>query len=210
MIYTFWSIVYRSCKLLLLTYYKTRLLSLTMSVCKEHFNDPTIRMNVLSHYTNSLLSMQEVAEIAGITLHTAGAIVKSALLPAYFRRLKAVKYSVSKTGNRNPMKGRVPHNYRGDCKDGHGYWTRAVNGKRHFVHRIVFAEMLGIQVEDLPESLVVHHIDENPDNNCPENLAITTRRGHKAIHQRYLQTPEESRLRGMSLADGIRYVTSTH
>ena len=35
----------------------------------------------------------------------------------------------------------------------------------------------------LPRWLLVHHRDENPFNNDPKNLEITTHRGHYALHK---------------------------
>lgn len=55
-----------------------------------------------------------------------------------------------------------------------GYWKVALykNGKRKTlsVHRLVVTAF----IEPIPKGLVVNHIDENPANNCVENLEICT------------------------------------
>jgi len=76
------------------------------------------------------------------------------------------------------------------------------------VHRIVMADLLGIPVESLPATLHVHHIDENPLNNSPENLALVTAPGHRAIHDRYLNAPERITLRGLSLDKVVERIMS--
>jgi hypothetical protein len=179
-----------------------------MSVCKKHFSCPRIRRKVVETYRSTLKTMAQVAEVCGVTHHTVIAILADCIEPDELAKLKAVKYSESKRGEKNPMLGKVPKNHKGECKDGYGYLTRVVRGKRQFVHRIVMAELLGIPVEELPSGLTIHHIDGDRENNHPDNLALTTKVGHVAIHQRYQHTPEESRLRGLSLSEAIRYMTS--
>ena len=39
-------------------------------------------------------------------------------------------------------------------------------------------------LEDDPKSLVVHHLDHNPDNDAPENLVLISRRLHDKLHAR--------------------------
>lgn len=37
---------------------------------------------------------------------------------------------------------------------------------------------------DIPDDHVVHHLDENPDNNSPENLVIVDRAAHNSLHRK--------------------------
>lgn len=41
-----------------------------------------------------------------------------------------------------------------------------------------------LNVEQLPNGLVVHHIDGNHDNNQLDNLCVVTAKGHSRIHAR--------------------------
>ena len=109
------------------------------------------------------------------------------------KALAKLRYSLSKTGSKNPMKGKTGkqhHNWKGACDDGEGYLTVMHNGRRAFVHRLVLAEVLGIA--EIPKSLVVHHIDGDRQNNAPDNLALMTRAAHRILH--YLQAKEAARL----------------
>ncbi len=159
-------------------------------------------------YRESLLTMEQVAARFRITHHTVCAILKQELSPNELKRLKAVKYSESKTGDKNPQHCKRPPNFKGQCHDGHGYLTEIFHGKRYFVHQIVFADVLGISVENFPESVVVHHIDGDKTNNHLDNLALTTNRGHIAIHQRYIKSEIDYKMRKMTMAEAIKYLTS--
>lgn len=182
-----------------------------MAWSKKHLNDPAIREKVRQLYCETLMTAEQVAEAAGVNPHTAYQILKVVVPPELRSKFKGLKYAASKKGANSPFYGKrgaeMP-NFVGDCADGRGYLTRVVNGKRHFVHQIVAAEMLGIPVEQFPESLLAHHIDENRQNNDPDNLAITTNAGHAKIHKRYKHTLQESKLRGLSLVEAVRYLTS--
>lgn len=180
-----------------------------MSISKKHLADLPLRQNVINLYINSLLTMEQVSHHFGIGHHTVCTMLKEDLDPETLRQLKSVKYSASKQGKKNPMTGKIPPNYKGECEDGRGYLTRVVRGKRQFVHRIVFAEeVLGIMVEELPPTLAIHHIDEDKVNNSASNLAAATNEGHRLIHQRYLYTTEGLKLKGLTLAEAAQYLTS--
>jgi len=87
---------------------------------------------------------------------------------------------------KNGQTGERPPTYKGECLDGHGYTTLAKRGtdgfRRVLTHRVVFAEALGLDVDDLPRSLHVHHIDTNPLNNSLDNLALCTPKAHRKLH----------------------------
>jgi hypothetical protein len=54
-----------------------------------------------------------------------------------------------------------------------------VNGKPRALHRVIMEQRLGRQ---LSRDEVVHHIDFDPLNNDPDNLAVLSRRDHFLLH----------------------------
>jgi hypothetical protein len=120
-----------------------------------------------------------------VSVHTVREALHQELGPEKMREEHAKRLRYTKTGTRNPMYGKVGeqhHNYIGECEDGRGYLTTKLGDKRFFVHRVVFAELLGIHPSKLPETLHVHHIDGDAKNNDPNNLALVTSGGHRRIH----------------------------
>ena len=175
------------------------------SPCKAHLKDRILTRKVANTYRTQLLTIQEVAALHGVNHLTARVMIERCLSPEEFKALKSTRYHKSKLAEKNPQYGRE---WASDCEDGRGYLTRLVKGKRYFVHRIVFADYLGIPVELLPESLVVHHIDENPKNNTLDNLAASTDVGHQKIHERYQTPGEDLLLKKLSVREGLEYMTS--
>lgn len=180
-----------------------------MSYSKRWVQDPRNQKAVLALYrSRSAPTLQQVAETLGTHYSNVSHVVKQCLPLEERKALARVRYSASKTGNKNPMRGKsgsAHHLWKGDCEDGNGYLTQIQNGKRRFVHRAVAAEMLGLP--EIPRHLVVHHIDNNPKNNSPDNLAIVTKAGHRAVH--YLQAEDSLLLRSRksSIADALKYMT---
>lgn len=183
-----------------------------MSVNKKQFNDPEISNKVVELYTTTLKTAKEIQELLGTTPHTVQAIIKRDIPDPLRSQLINARYAGAKLGEQNPMHGKTGEKhprYRGECPDHRGYLTELREGKRYFKHRIVFAEkVLKCSVEDLPPSLHIHHIDQNTENNHPSNLIACTAAAHKAIHSLYKRSPEELKLRNMSLVEAIQYLTS--
>jgi hypothetical protein len=150
-------------------------------------------------------------QIAAVFL-TREANVSAALrlfLPAEaYSALKSVKYSASKMGDKNPMRGKTGeqhHNWVGETEDGRGYLKALWHGRRTFVHHIVMMRALGILA--LPVWAEVHHIDEDKKNNAIDNLALVTKAGHRRIH--FLQEKDSKALssRKFKLAEALKYMT---
>jgi len=83
----------------------------------------------------------------------------------------------------NSLKGRVP---KSAFKKGHQttkgmkYKTRNTNkGRSNATARKILEERLG---RSLRNNEVVHHVDENPINNLPENLMVMDDKNHKRMH----------------------------
>lgn len=155
-----------------------------MSVSKSWTQDPANISAVLAAYRNDPpLIVAAIATNLGTTAHNISHVLEKHMSASELKARKALRYSISKEGERNPMKGKTKeqhHNWIGECSDCKGYLTILHNGVRQFVHRVVMAEALGLPM--LPEHLEVHHIDEDPANNVLDNLALVTRTGHEKIH----------------------------
>lgn len=121
---------------------------------------------------------QTMAEKLNTSSHTIGWILRSLMSPSEYKALKGIRYGRSKTGVQSPHYGK-PSRAK-ETNDGYGYLTLLRNGKREFVHRIVMAKALGLKT--LPRLFEVHHINEDAKDNRLDNLALTTSRGHRAIH----------------------------
>jgi len=154
-----------------------------MSFSKAAVSNPRTVAEVCFLYRETLLTQEQIGWrlfIAPLTVHE---ILRRNIPGAEKAALKRKRYRASKLGGRNPMLGKKPGNHLGECEDGHGYLTQVIDKERYFVHRIIMAELLGLHVGELPAHLVVHHIDNNPKNNHPNNLALVTTSGHRAIHR---------------------------
>jgi len=167
-----------------------------------------IHKAIARYRAKDIPTIEKIAEELGTTYHNVSHVLK-VNMPTHERRtLAKLRYSASKSGDKNPMKGKTRekhHNWIGECEDDDGYLTVIHNGKRRFVHRVVMAEALGLDV--LPRSLAVHHIDGDKKNNDLDNLALVTHAGHNAIH--YLQGEDSLLLksRKSTIADALKYMT---
>ncbi|MDP4117648.1 MAG: HNH endonuclease [Bacillota bacterium] len=75
-------------------------------------------------------------------------------------------------------------------RSGKYYQGKKVHGVKHDVHRLVMEEKLG---RPLTSSEIVHHGDEDKQNNDPENLELTTRSKHARHHMTGKHPTEETR-----------------
>lgn len=66
-------------------------------------------------------------------------------------------------------------------KNEDGHWVNNTNGKK-YLHREVIKKELGLTDEDL-KGLVIHHINEDKDDNRLENLEILTQSEHMKRHE---------------------------
>jgi len=156
-------------------------------------------------------TLKQVASALSISFHTAQEMMKRGLSKEPLKEEKARRYSRSRTGTKNPMKGKtgeLHHNHLGRlfC-DPHGYvlilkpnwYTGRPESKHVYEHQAVMAQMLGLT--EVPSGMDVHHIDEDRTNNHPDNLALVTPAAHRILHAR-------SPLRKLSLWELHRSGTS--
>ena len=70
---------------------------------------------------------------------------------------------------------------------------------RYFVHHVVWAYHSG----PIPAGMVVHHIDEDTNNNCLYNLELRDRSEHATYHKTGKPNPSQAvRMKGNSYARG--------
>ena len=163
-----------------------------MPASKKWISNPLNISQVLKLYRESPVTVQDLAKQLNTSYHNVRETLIQNMPSQEYKARQAVRYSLSKVGNKNPMKGKTEeqhHNYIGDCSDHKGYSTRMHKGKRTFVHQIVLMEVLGLN--SWPDGWVVHHIDGDPLNNQLDNLALCTNNGHRVIHSVQVLTKRE-------------------
>ena len=100
--------------------------------------------------------------------------------------------SETKIGCNNPMYnlcGEHHPNYKELVADGHGYlmilkpewYTSRLNAKHIYYHHYVMCMYMGLS--EIPQGMVVHHIDFDKTNNNIDNLALMTNCAHSKLHQ---------------------------
>jgi predicted HNH restriction endonuclease len=181
-----------------------------MSISKKWTADAENVRQVLNLYRSTdAPTVEQIAQSLSTTCHNVLHVLKTHTSIAEYKALQAIRYSRSKMGSKNPMKGKTMeqhHNFIGEVFDGHGYLTCLKDGKRQFVHRVVFAQALGLS--DLPEELDVHHIDGDKTNNLLNNLALVTSVGHKMIHYLQMKDSLSVALKKSKLRDALKFMTS--
>lgn len=75
------------------------------------------------------------------------------------------------------------------CSQGYKMVGKSHNRKAE--HRLVMEQLLG---RKLSSNEIVHHKDEDKTNNEPNNLALTTRKGHIEIHRQELLKAKQDKL----------------
>jgi ribosomal silencing factor RsfS len=98
---------------------------------------------------------------------------------------------IHKIGDKNPMYGKAGmqhHNAKEENTTSGGYievfapnwYTGAQDTGKVLQHILVYCEHNGLSC--LPAGLVVHHLDENKQNNHPDNLVLLSIPDHRRIH----------------------------
>lgn len=163
-----------------------------MSISKRHLQDTDLVGRVVQEYLSDRKpALRELAQEFSIGYHTAAEMVRQTLTKEHLAHEQRLRYSRSKTGEKNPMKGKTGdqhHNYKGLVGDSKGYlmvlkptWFTSRPGSKHvFLHHVIFCQASGIT--GIPKGFTIHHIDGDKKNNSIDNLALVTMKGHARIH----------------------------
>jgi hypothetical protein len=149
-------------------------------------------MSIKKLYENTELTQQQIADALGIHWKHVFLYIKANYSLSERKRRKAIRYSNSKQGTKNPMHGMIGkthHNYVGVVSDCKGYllvlkpdWYTGRKGSKHvFQHHVVVCEKMGLT--EIPKGWCVHHCDENKQNNRFDNLVLMTLTDHVRFHK---------------------------
>src|ERR1017187_2316424 len=124
-----------------------------MSISKRYMTEENIRA-VLEGYRSAedKPTMEGLAKRLGTTLHNVMYILKRGMIPLEFSLEKKIRQSRCRMGDKHPLWGKngsLHPNWKGEVSDSKGRTTIKIGDKRHFMARVVFAEALGIAVQDL-------------------------------------------------------------
>lgn len=78
--------------------------------------------------------------------------------------------------------GQGPHK-KGEGPIGDGHDSQRIWHKGRYIeyYRKVFADQLGIDPDDIPDDMYIHHIDGDRMNNDIDNLMLCTRKAHERL-----------------------------
>ena len=84
-------------------------------------------------------------------------------------------------------KGKKHPRFKDGLSGKRGQYPRVqTNGKRINLSHKIFCEYHNI--ESVPKGFVIHHIDENKDNNSIENLMLLSKSEHSKLHAKRLKS----------------------
>ena len=83
--------------------------------------------------------------------------------------------AILEKGQEGNIKGKQPI---GDGHDSERIWHK---GKYIEYYRKVMADAIGIDPDDIPDSMYIHHIDGDRMNNDIDNLMLCTKKDRKSV-----------------------------
>lgn len=144
------------------------------------------------YFEETELTLEQIAEASELTYKVVWTTVARLYTDEQRLARKVKNYRASKTGDKNPMSGKVrelhPNWIGGEVSDGKGYimvlkpeWYTGRPGSKYvFKHSVVMCEALGLT--EMPKGFIVHHIDFDKTHNHIDNLAMMTSPAHSRLH----------------------------
>ena len=102
-----------------------------------------------------------------------------------WKQIESSPYFISSLGRiRKKQKNKPDFKYLSGSKSTNGYIC--IGGSKNrllkrkvYIHKFVAENFIG----EIPKGYVVHHVDEDKQNNCVDNLRIITHKEHNDIHR---------------------------
>src|SRR5258708_1998082 len=140
---------------------------------------------------HSDLGVQEVIKKYNRSHKTIKKIWQTTYTSNQFKERTSRLCRLHKIGTRNPMFGKIGLEHHSaiekeETKSGYiivfaPIWYQGkLDGNKTYEHIISYCEHNGIS--QLPEGQVVHHLDENKQNNKPDNLILLSIADHRRLH----------------------------
>lgn len=150
----------------------------------------SIELQILALLHDFSKRYSDIAEETNVSKSVVERIAKQ--LPETVRKERYSKINhYAKLGNKNPMAGKIQeqHHNAKDIVYVSGYKTvwapdwwegHKPKGNRVFEHQLNWAK--AAKTNKVPAGCVIHHLDENKENNSQNNLVCLTRRQHAQLH----------------------------
>ena len=140
---------------------------------------------------NSELGVQAIMQKYNRDYYTIKKIWLTAYHEGQFKARTSRLCQLHKIGDKNPMKGKtglLHHNAVEKSYDVNGYvlvfapdwYLGRQDGNKIYEHIYVYCEHNALPC--IPKGMVVHHLDENKQNNHPDNLVLVSIQDHRRIH----------------------------
>ena len=166
-----------------------------MSTSKQFLKNIDLCQKVVAAYQASdKPTMKELSLRFNTTEANIAGAIRMLLLKNIRRLEHGLRVSRAQCSETNAMRGKTGQKhpgYKGIISDGRDSQMIKVNG--HYVadYRKVIADAIGIDVDLLPLSLEVHHIDGNRMNNNLDNLCLCSSKAHGMLHRKKQQRPKD-------------------
>ena len=167
-----------------------------MSVSKTFLrNEELCKMICDEYLSENKPNVEDLAVKYKTTVHNIQGALKMFLTPGQRHLQHGLRVSRAMSTESNAMLGKcgeLHHNYKGVISDGHDSQMIKHNGHYIMYYRKVMADAIGIDPDDLPLALEVHHVDGDRMNNDLDNLILCTSKAHGKMHRKYQERPKDS------------------